>query len=40
MKVNTLEKLKDANQLRVMRSIKSAMDPNGILNPYKVISTM
>ncbi|XP_017774334.1 PREDICTED: D-2-hydroxyglutarate dehydrogenase, mitochondrial-like [Nicrophorus vespilloides] len=36
-KIKYLEKIKDKNALIFMRQMKRLMDPNGILNPYKLI---
>lgn len=36
-KLTTMARRKDAVALEVMRAIKTALDPNGILNPGKVI---
>lgn len=37
LKTNYLKFSKKADCLDVMRDIKSLMDPNGVLNPYKVL---
>lgn len=36
-KVNYMNRAKSPVQLALMRTIKNAIDPNGIMNPYKVI---
>jgi FAD/FMN-containing dehydrogenase len=36
-KVNYMNRAKSPVQLKLMRTIKNALDPNGIMNPYKVI---
>ncbi|KAI7904808.1 FAD linked oxidase [Cokeromyces recurvatus] len=36
-KVNYMNRAKSPVQLGLMRAIKNAIDPNGIMNPYKVI---
>ncbi|KAI8884219.1 FAD-binding domain-containing protein [Backusella circina FSU 941] len=36
-KVNYMKQAKSDVQLRLMRTLKNAIDPNGIMNPYKVI---
>jgi FAD/FMN-containing dehydrogenase len=36
-KVNYMNQAKSKVQLKLMRTIKNAIDPNGIMNPYKVI---
>ncbi|OBZ81022.1 D-lactate dehydrogenase [cytochrome] 2, mitochondrial [Choanephora cucurbitarum] len=36
-KVHYMNKAKSAIQLQLMRTIKKAIDPNGIMNPYKVV---
>ena len=36
-KIEFLEYSKSPEQIRVMRTMKSTLDPNGILNPYKVL---
>ncbi|KAG2215394.1 hypothetical protein INT45_013583 [Circinella minor] len=36
-KVNYMTRCKTDVQIRLMQSIKNAIDPNGIMNPYKVV---
>ncbi|CEP18157.1 hypothetical protein [Parasitella parasitica] len=36
-KVNYMNRAKSPAQLTLMRTLKNAIDPNGIMNPYKVI---
>jgi FAD/FMN-containing dehydrogenase len=36
-KVNYMNRAKSPVQLELMRVIKNAIDPNSIMNPYKVI---
>ncbi|KAI9322461.1 hypothetical protein BX666DRAFT_1894989 [Dichotomocladium elegans] len=36
-KVGYMKECKSEAQLRLMRSIKNALDPHGIMNPYKVV---
>lgn len=36
-KVDYMTRCKSDVQLRLMRAIKSMFDPNGIMNPYKVV---
>lgn len=36
-KVNYMNRAKSDVQLKLMRTLKNAIDPNGIMNPYKVI---
>ena len=36
-KIEFLEYSKSPEQIRIMRTMKSTLDPNGILNPYKVL---
>ena len=37
MKVNAISYSKDAVALSVMRGVKALFDPEGIMNPYKVL---
>ncbi|KAI8149362.1 hypothetical protein BJV82DRAFT_708252 [Fennellomyces sp. T-0311] len=39
-KVNYMTRCKSEVQIRLMQSIKRALDPNGIMNPYKVVPNM
>lgn len=36
-KINYMNRAKTNVQLKLMRTLKNAIDPNGIMNPYKVI---
>lgn len=36
-KVDYMNRAKSPIQLKLMRTIKNVLDPNGIMNPYKVI---
>jgi FAD/FMN-containing dehydrogenase len=37
LKTDLLQQLNDPVALQMMRAIKTALDPNGILNPGKVL---
>lgn len=37
MKTHALKYSKDATSIALMRKIKELFDPNGIMNPYKVL---
>lgn len=37
MKPGALRYSKSLEMIAVMKSVKNALDPNGILNPYKVL---
>lgn len=37
LKTNYLSYSKTEKEIDIMKSLKSTMDPNGILNPYKVL---
>lgn len=36
LKTKYLSMIKDPNTIELMRSLKKTLDPNGILNPYKI----
>lgn len=36
-KVHYMKKAKTDAQLRIMKTLKDALDPKGIMNPYKII---
>lgn len=36
-KINYMTRAKSDVQLKLMKTLKKAIDPNGIMNPYKVI---